>query len=145
MGQTYSDLKPGDECWIIEGRNYWKGKVEVVDKKDGWSSVRAIITDHRLSPNPKSFDYTSGEIPRNSYSVIPSNKEFDDLVRIIMNYKKELEDVKMGASIRENTLKDLMAYVVKMDKGDLEKLLLETGSTDKRKIENQLNNGKRKT
>ena len=120
-GQTYSELKPGDLCWIVldsvnypEG--YLRGKVVEVKPQEGWNQVKAIITDPRQDPQNLKYihgedDSYFGREPQGNYSVIPSNKEFDGLVQEITGLEATLEAERTTAKTREQALMEAIAYV----------------------------------
>ncbi len=91
-GETYSNLNVGDPCWVIldnanSPSGYLRGKVVEVEERDGYNSVKAVITDPRQDPQSpigRRSDLSFGTEPFIHYSVIPSNREFDGLVKRII-------------------------------------------------------------
>lgn len=135
-GITYSDLKPEDLCWVIvDGVNsptgYWRGEVVEVTPKDGWNLVRAIITDPRQDPqSPESTgrrDSYFGREPYLNYSVIPSNQEFDGLVKTITSLEATLDQERVTARTRESALRGALAYAARLGEKELKTLLERKG------------------
>ncbi|MFC1723532.1 hypothetical protein ACFL0V_05315 [Nanoarchaeota archaeon] len=132
-GQTYSKMKTDDPCWVIVNdvnspTGYWRGKVVQVEPQEGWSKVRAVITDPRQNPQHPNFIGTTGsrfygQEPNANYSVIPSNQEFDGLVRTITHLEATLSNERTTARVREDTLKDAIAYATRLSGDDLKAVL----------------------
>jgi len=114
-GQSYSEMKQGDRCWLIvdsvnRPTGIWKGEVLTVKERDGgwegpWFEVTAKITDGRVKDHPELVTRGFfGHHPGGHYRVVPSNKEFDWLVKRIAVLEAKLQQMGSSAADREELL-----------------------------------------
>lgn len=106
-GHTYSELKPGDLCWVIVSDDfptgYWRG--EVVGFKE--EELKSYF----------------GCEPDKSYHVIPSNKVFDGLIHLIVSLEEDLMRQRATAKAKIDILKEAIAYATHRSGDDLLALL----------------------
>ena len=121
-GQTYSDLKAEDPCWVIVGTansptGYWRGKVVSTEEHSEYKQVIAVIKDKDV---PRGYE---GKEPVVNYLVVPSSRDIDMLVGTIKGLEGILASTRHDHKVAVETLNNALAYAAKLSAEELKELL----------------------